>query len=154
MTTRVVSVDMDCPLAEVQRLFETHGFHHLVVVNNGRLVGVISDRDLLRAVSPFVGTASERSCDEHTLKKRAHQIMSRRPVSCEPETLVYDAARCMLENGINCLPAINPKGRCVGMITVRDLARWAMTELEIDIPSVDSTADDAAEPGDTQEQAA
>ncbi len=126
MTTRVISVDMDCTVAAIGKVFENQRFHHVVVVDKGCVVGVISDRDFLAAVSPFVGTASERACDEYTLEKRAHQIMSRRPFTCDPSTLVPDAARCMLENQISCLPVLDEHGVCVGMITVRDITRWVM----------------------------
>ncbi len=131
MTTNVISVDMDCTVAEIGRVFENQRFHHVVVVNKGCVVGVISDRDFLRCVSPFVGTASERACDEYTLEKRAHQIMSRRPFTCEPSTPVPAAARCMLENRISCLPVLDDVGVCIGMITVRDITRWVMEAFEI-----------------------
>lgn len=48
ITRRVVCINMDDPLNKAKRLFEEHGFHHLLVLEKGRLVGVISDRDLLK----------------------------------------------------------------------------------------------------------
>lgn len=131
MTTRVISVDMDCTVASIGRIFDNQRFHHVVVVDKGRVIGVISDRDFLGAVSPFVGTASERACDEFTLERRAHQIMSRRPFTCEPDTPVTTAAKCMLENRISCLPVLDDEGVCIGMITVRDITRWVMEAFEI-----------------------
>lgn len=53
MTRHIVSVSMDDPLQRVRAAFEAYGFHHLLVIENERLVGVISDRDLLRNLSPF-----------------------------------------------------------------------------------------------------
>ena len=54
MTQDVVTVDMDDPLYLIQRIFQREGFHHLLVVEEDQLVGVISDRDLLPAISPYV----------------------------------------------------------------------------------------------------
>jgi len=54
MTTRLVTVELDDPLEVVKRIFDSVKFHHLLVVDTGKkLCGVISDRDLLRALSPY-----------------------------------------------------------------------------------------------------
>src|ERR1700690_964071 len=86
MTTRVVTVEADDTLDVVKQIFDAMKFHHLLVVDTGKtLCGVISDRDLLRALSPYVGTASENARDTATLRKRVHQIMSHKPVTLPPE---------------------------------------------------------------------
>ncbi len=57
MTGHVVSVSMDDTLETVRNLFASHRFHHVVVMEDCKIVGVISDRDLLRHLSPFAGQA-------------------------------------------------------------------------------------------------
>ncbi len=60
MTARVVTVEMDDRLEVVKEIFDTMNFHHLLVVDeHKKLSGVVSDRDLLRALSPYVGSAAE-----------------------------------------------------------------------------------------------
>ena len=54
-------------------------------------IGVISDRDLLKALSPYIGTATETSRDVATLNKRAHQIMSRKPITIGPQAGIEGA---------------------------------------------------------------
>ncbi len=55
MTARVVTVEMDDRLEVVKEIFDTMRFHHLLVVDeHKKLSGVVSDRDLLRALSPYV----------------------------------------------------------------------------------------------------
>jgi len=51
------------------------------IVEEGRLHGVVSDRDLLRAISPFIGSVVETNRDLGTLNKRVHQIATRKPVT-------------------------------------------------------------------------
>ena len=70
MSRQVVSVGMDDTLKEIREIFEHVRFHHILVVDNERLVGVISDRDLLKAVSPYANTQSEHPRDAATLRKR------------------------------------------------------------------------------------
>ncbi len=81
MSKTVVTVEMDDSLKVVKDIFDNTNFHHLLVVESGKLFGVISDRDLLKSLSPDIGTVAETSKDTATLNKRAHQIMTRKPVT-------------------------------------------------------------------------
>ncbi len=122
MTRPVTTVGMDDSLETVRVLFEQVRFHHLLVVGEKRrLLGVISDRDLLKAVSPFVDTLSEMTRDRATLEKRVHQIMSRKPITVSRETSIADAAALLLEEGVSCLPVTSPEGEVEGVVTWKDL---------------------------------
>ena len=123
MSTRVVTVTMDDSLARARELFNEHHFHHLLVVQDRTLLGIISDRDMLKAVSPNIGTLSETDRDQATLNKRAHQIMSRRLITVAADTTVEAAARLLLEHRVSCLPVVTKAGVIEGIITWRDLLR-------------------------------
>jgi acetoin utilization protein AcuB len=129
MTRHVVTVHMDDELWKVRELFDRYRFHHVFVVDQCRVVGVISDRDLLRNVSPFIGKASERTMDLASLHRKAHQVMTRALVSAAPDTPIGDAALLMLNNKISCLPVLDGHGACVGIITQRDLLRWSLKHM-------------------------
>ena len=73
MSRRIVTVELDDTLEAIKKIFDSTKFHHLLVVEEGKLWGVISDRDLLRALSPFIGTTVESARDAATLRKRVHQ---------------------------------------------------------------------------------
>ncbi|HRB16152.1 MAG: CBS domain-containing protein [Nitrospira sp.] len=123
MSTRAVTVTMDDSLARARDLFNEHHFHHLLVVQGPTLLGIISDRDLLKAVSPNIGTLSETDRDRATLNKRAHQIMSRKLITVAADTTVEAAARLLLEHRVSCLPVVTTTGHLEGIITWRDLLR-------------------------------
>lgn len=124
MTTRVVSVEIDDQLEVVKQIFDSVKFHHLLVLDSAKkLAGVISDRDLLRALSPYIGTASENARDIATLKKRVHQIMTRRPVTLPPEATVADALQVFLEHRVSCIPVVGPELRAVGILSWRDVLK-------------------------------
>ncbi len=123
MTTRVVTVELDDPLEIVKKIFDSVKFHHLLVVEGGRLCGVISDRDLLRALSPYVGTRSETARDAATLKKRVHQIMTRRPVTLPPEATLTDAVKLFLEHRVSCIPVVDEAFKPVGILSWRDVLK-------------------------------
>jgi acetoin utilization protein AcuB len=124
MTARVVTVEFDDSLATVKEIFDSLRFHHLLVIGSDkRLCGVISDRDLLRALSPYVGTPSETARDSATLKKRAHQIMTRSPLTLRPDASVADAIQLLLEHRVSCIPIVDEGFRAAGIVSWRDILR-------------------------------
>lgn len=124
MTRRVVTVELDDSLATVKQIFDSLRFHHLLVIGSDKkLRGVISDRDLLRAISPYAGTISENARDSATLKKRAHQIMTRSPVTLSAEASVADAIQLFLDHRVSCIPIVDEGFRALGIVSWRDILR-------------------------------
>jgi|JI10StandDraft_1071094.scaffolds.fasta_scaffold347551_2 acetoin utilization protein AcuB len=126
MTKHVVCVRMDDTLEAVREILSTRRIHHVVVLDEQQVVGIISDRDVLRNVSPFMGTNAERTLDTATLRKRVHQFMTRHPLTIGPATQVVDAAKVLLEKGISCLPVVDEEGHVAGIVSTRDLLRAAI----------------------------
>jgi acetoin utilization protein AcuB len=128
MTIRVVTVEMDDRLEVVKEIFDTMNFHHLLVVDeHKKLSGVVSDRDLLRALSPYVGSAAETARDLATLNKRVHQIMSRRPIVLHPHSGIADAVTMLLTHRISCIPIVDDENTPVGIVSWRDVLKSLQT---------------------------
>ncbi len=123
MSKAVVTIDMDDSLRKVKKIFDSTRFHHLLVVEGGKLFGVISDRDLLKAISPNVGTAAETASDAATLNKKVHQIMTRKLVTLEPGAGIYDAIKIFNKHNISCIPVVDGECKPVGIISWRDILK-------------------------------
>ena len=124
MTRRVVSVEMDDRLDVVKTIFDTLKFHHLLVVDSGgKLKGVVSDRDLLKALSPYVGSAAENARDIATLNRRVHQIMSRNLITLPPSASISEAVKLFLEQRISCIPIVDQALKPVGILSWRDVLK-------------------------------
>lgn len=123
MTKSVVTVEMDDSLAVVKNIFDNTSFHHLLVIEHSAVVGIISDRDLLKALSPNIGTAAESVRDAATLNKKVHQIMSRNVISLLPSTPIYQVISTFIQHNISCIPIIDIDGKLVGILTWRDIFR-------------------------------
>jgi len=128
MTSRVVTVEMDDRLQAVKEIFDHVHFHHLLVVEGGTLRGVISDRDLLRVLSPNLGTVRESLKDTAALNKRVHQIMTRDPVTLPPEASVRQAIEVFNTHRISCIPIVSAEGRPVGLLSWRDILKALAAE--------------------------
>ncbi len=124
MTAKVITIEMDDTLGQIQKIFEKHKFHHLLIVEDGDLIGIISDRDVLKEISPQVNTISEDSRARQTLQKKAHQIMSRKPITIESDTLVDEAASIMLKKNISCLPVVSSSGNIEGILSMKDILKF------------------------------
>ena len=124
MKTRVATVEMDDSLALVRELFLSAPFHHLLVVEGEALVGILSDKDLYKALSPYLESPGENQRDRDTLSRRVHQVMTRDVVTISAESALEEAASLMLEKGISCLPVLE-EGKLQGIITWRDLLKAA-----------------------------
>ncbi|RPA55357.1 CBS domain-containing protein [Shewanella vesiculosa] len=120
MTTRVVTIEMDDRLVLAKEIFDNVSFHHLLVVDNEKLSGILSHRDFLRALSPNIGTAAELIRDTETLQKRVHQVMTHNPITIAPHCDINQATKMILDNDIGCLPVLE-NNIIVGIITWKDL---------------------------------
>lgn len=123
MTSKVATVSMDDPLTVVKNVFDHCQVHHLLVVDSDLLVGVISDRDLLKAMSPYLGTAAETSRDTQTIKQRVHKIMTRKLVTLGADATVKDAIDVFNTTPISCIPVIDGMGRPIGIVSWRDIMK-------------------------------
>lgn len=123
MTTPVVSVEMDDELGRVRDIFANTHFHHLLVVEHNQLFGIISDRDLFKAISPNIGKASEKASDLITLNKKAHQIMARNPITITQDSSIFQAVELFNTHRISCLPVVDKNNRPVGIVSWRDILK-------------------------------
>ena len=118
MTREVVTVAPETSAGQAWGLCRERNIRHLPVVEGGRLIGIISDRDL-RDLSPPRDTPDQ----ENTLGwVRIRDMMSPEVVTAHPLDTIEHAARVIYENKFNCLPVV-ADGELVGIITSSDLVR-------------------------------
>lgn len=128
MTEKVITVEMDDKLLTVKEIFDNLKLHHLLVTENGLLFGVLSDRNLLRALSPNLGKLSETAKDQETLNQRVHQIMTRKPITLPPEAPIREAANLLISRNLSCIPIVDEHFKPVGIITWRDVMKTLCAE--------------------------
>jgi len=128
MRRHFVSVGPTESLLEADRIMRLARIRHLPVVEGGRLVGVLSHRDVLDA---SIARLAQRGADERVDHLRGisiAEVMQSGPYTALESTTLGDAARRMLRLKIGCLPVVRggPDGeRVVGLITESDLLRAA-----------------------------
>jgi len=122
MVAKVVTLSTHHGFDEAARLMNDRHFRHCVVVDaHGRLVGVISDRDILRSLA--------RSPNSRA--KSLDQIMTRNPITVKRDTSILDAVSKILSKRINCLPVVDDDGAICGIVTSTDLLKSYQQLLEM-----------------------
>lgn len=101
--------------AQIVDLFHTHRFRHFLVADGQRLVGVISDRDVIR----LFGTTDSLE-PEYLQSVTVGELMSTDLVTISADATLGQAATMIIEHGINCLPVV-ADGQAVGILTSTDL---------------------------------
>ena len=119
MTTALMTINASEPLSEAKVDMNLGHVHHLPVVDDrGHLVGMVSDRDIIRRAD----------------KKRIVDVMSRDVVTTRPDAPAHLAASMMLDFRIGSLPVVNDDGALVGVVTITDylaVARRALLGLPL-----------------------
>ena len=123
MTRDLVTLTEDETLAHAQRCMARGRIRHLPVVRDGRLVGLITHRDLLAAsfsIFAEINTSEQRRVFDTV---RVVEAMHRDVVTVSPGLPVSKAARILLENKYGCLPVVDDEEQLVGILTEADFLR-------------------------------
>lgn len=123
MTRKVIKVGKEDTLQVVREIFETFAFHHLLVTEGRKLVGIISDRDLLKALNPILDNPGSGLDGLDLDIMRAHHVMSPNPITVSPQTAISDAAGLLLSHNISCLPVASPTNEVEGIVTWKDMLK-------------------------------
>jgi CBS domain-containing protein len=122
MSTEVITLSLDEHLNFASDLMRLGRIRHMPVISNGRLAGIVSQRDLLRAgISSVLGLrpAAQREWLE---KIRVAEVMTKEVVTARSEWTIRHAVDVMLEHKVGCLPVIDGE-RLVGLLSETDCLR-------------------------------
>ncbi len=120
MTTPVLSISVDSSLLDAVLLLRRNGIRHLPVVEGERLVGIFTERDMLRFSPSLLMKISPDEYNAIFEDTPLEKVMTRDPVSVTPETPVRVAAAILQEKKFGCLPVVEGE-RLTGIITVTDM---------------------------------
>lgn len=127
MTTDPVFVSPDDNFHQALHILRKQGVRHLPVVDKGRLVGVVVEKDLLSNQPSQATSLSLYEIYSLLETLRVRQIMSRPAITVERDCPLEEAARIMVENTISCLPVMDGE-TLVGIITETDVFK-ALVEI-------------------------
>lgn len=124
MSSPPVTITPDTPFQDALKLMRERRFRRLPVVDRKeKLVGIVSERDLLYASPSPATSLSVWELNYLLSKLKVEEIMTRNVITTTPDTPIEDAARLIVDNKIGGLPVVDEKNRVVGVITETDIFR-------------------------------
>ena len=129
MTSKVFVVEQDDYIDRVFFLIHYERIRHLPVVEKGKVIGIVSDRDLYKALGPksnssaFEVSAGKNSVELHMTSTKVRHIMRRGVITVKRETSAAEAAALMADNKIGALPVVDKDRKLVGILSSTDILR-------------------------------
>ena len=120
MRTNVVFVSSDTKATDAKNLMSENKVNKLPVVDHGKLVGIITRNDLLKAEPSLATTLDMYEISYLLSKLTVKKVMVSNVVTVSPDEVVEEAARIMVDKGISCLPVVKDDA-LIGIITESDL---------------------------------
>lgn len=127
MTLKPVSIRSDEPVARALGLMFEHGIRHLPVVDGGRLVGILSDRDIGKSGGEAGGPRIYGDIDLH---QAVSEVMSDGPICVEGESSIHEAIKRMVDDRIGALPVVDSDHKLIGIFTETDALRYCLFLIE------------------------
>lgn len=123
MTKHPVTMTSSATIGEVDRVMKKHKFHRMIIVDGGKLVGYLSDRDVMR-VAPSPATSLSKFEIRALLDKLSvKDIMQTKVVTVPDSATIEEAALIMYQNKVGGLPVVSEVGTVVGIITATDILK-------------------------------
>lgn len=131
MTREVTTVFEESNLQEVLSILGPYRFRHLPVVDGKRVVGILSQRDLLQVTSQGLNkTLAAKLRESRTLEETfVRDVMNSKVATIRPDASLAEAASSMLENRVGALPVVNEQDELLGMVSETDLLRYLVRTL-------------------------
>ena len=123
MSKKVITIDADDSMQDAMGLLKEHGIRRLPVMKKGKLVGIVTDRDLKKASASDATTLEIHELLYLLTAVKVKDIMTKDPITVPPDYTVEETAQVLLEGKISGAPVVDHSGKVVGVITQSDLFR-------------------------------
>lgn len=129
MTTDVVTLDEGDTLTDLDQAMRVLRFRHMPVTDGRKLIGLVTERDLLRVHASSLLPHKRRQDDFIERLVRVADVMTHDMLTAAPDTPLLDIAALMMRSKRGCVPVIEADGSLAGIITEADFVRLAQTFL-------------------------
>jgi len=123
MSKNIITVDENDSMQEAMKLLKEHDIRMLPVTKKGKLVGIVTDRDLKRASASDATTLEIHELLYLLTRIKVKNLMTKEVITVPPDFTVEETALVLQKNKISGVPVVDSKGELVGTITQTDLFR-------------------------------
>jgi acetoin utilization protein AcuB len=123
MSQNVIAIDVNDSMMDAMKLLKENDIRMLPVMKKGKLVGIVTDRDLKKASASDATVLEIHELTYLISEIKVKQIMTENPITVSPDFTVEETAEVLFKNKISGVPVADDQGRVVGIITQNDLFR-------------------------------
>ena len=134
MSPLVQSLKPEATFDDAKNLFQKFRYRHVPIVDEtGKLVGIVSDRDVLREAANIAGAVTGWMKEVVSNAKSIDEFMTRRVLTALPNTEIRFIAKVMFEERIGAMPIVDSHGRVSGIITRSDILRMLVNNAPLEL---------------------
>ena len=131
MSIKLFTVRPDSTLKAAYDIMVREKVRHLIITDlSSTLLGIISDRDITKGVSPFVGSSLESCRDQAFMESHVICLMTKEVITVNRDDSLQSCIKKMLENTISSVAVVDEKGTAIGILTTTDLLKLLSTKLD------------------------
>jgi len=128
MSTKIFTIGKDDSIKTLINIFEHVKFHHVPVLDENKLVGLISETELLRKMTQYPITKKNHS----EMNFKIHQVMDRNPITIQQSDTIRTAIDNFLTSNIGCMPVVTKSGELKGMLSWKDVLQMTVKKIGVD----------------------
>ena len=132
MTEDVQAVHKEKKLGDVVDILLEYSVHHVPVLDEGRLVGLVSSTDIMEYTMGALSKLTQKSDGSGLKQTKCEDIMQSELVTLSINSSVYQAAEILSRGDIHSIPIINDQQNLLGIVTSTDLINFLMNQLQLD----------------------
>ena len=153
MSKTVITIDTEDSIQDAMKLLKTHKIRMLPVIKKGKLVGVITDRDIKRASASDATTLSVHELNYILSKIKVKDVVNKRLITVPYDYTIEETAEFLLNNKISGLPVVDHDGKIVGTITQSDIFREVISSAGVGRKGIQFAVQLKNKPGSIKEVA-
>ncbi len=153
MSKTVITIDTEDSIQDAMKLLKTHKIRMLPVIKKGKLVGVITDRDIKRASASDATTLSVHELNYILSKIKVKDVVNKRLITVPYDYTIEETAEVLLNNKISGLPVVDHDGKIVGTITQSDIFREVISSAGVGRKGIQFAVQLKNKPGSIKEVA-
>lgn len=151
MSKQVITIDADDSMNDAIHLLKKHDINMLPVMKKGKLVGIVTDRDLKRASASDAITLEIHELLYLISQIKVEEIMTKDPITVPEDYTIEEAAEVLLKHKISGVPVIDHYGDIVGIITQNDVFRIIISLTGVEGKGIQFGLEVADRPGSIKE---
>ena len=130
MTKDIIAAGPSNRLSQLFQFFSERNINHLPIVENGKLIGIISNKDLVRLLYKYVIIQKRTDIAALDEEFKIVDYMTKDVVTATESTTVVDVKDMFGKKPFNCLPVVNAEGQLVGIVTPKDLMKMKIIHVD------------------------